>query len=533
VCAQTNNAVTVCIIPPIKVISRTQVEFFFYKFFELEMKNLMPGPSSSASSAGLDVGSDWHIASVESPQSDLSSFNKYPPIAASSSISGVTDDENPTLKKSLSFESGWVWLNPSSPLWTNISFATFCMFIVSLTFGVCFYSVFHGWDVSTAFYYSSQVLLGNMYNIPLELDIYSEAFTMIFFLWGTGLVACCHIIATNYANSQVVENSSGKISGELAAPEWAVNTLRSVGLLRLLRHRGPSFRIRIFCISLAAVWIFLGTLYGVYVEEWSFLHAIYFAVGAMSAAGVPSPPCVNGDDLYPDASCQLGTLRGFALGIYLIVGVPLFAFTVGLLAGYVVDYYAVLDHKRIKSSSHLPKLGLPPSPRVEPRNNILSSTGKASNSSICWCTRNRTASSETESDFILGELIRRGRICGSEVTEIRKSLCGRMCSCCITVRGSNRDSAREPELVEISTRRWFQYKRFVVPLICSIILLCLYVYVNSLPEMQTAANLELDALVGAALTNSSASPLVQSGEVAEADNILSPKDSLIIDNIVA
>jgi hypothetical protein len=95
------------------------------------------------------------------------------------------------------------------------------------------------------------------------------------------------------------------------------------------------------------------------------------------------------------------------------------------------------------------------------------------------------------------------------------------------------DAKREPELVEISTRRWFQYKRFVVPLICSIILLCLYVYVNSLPEMQTAANLELDALVGAALTNSSASPLVQSGEVAEADNILSPKDSLIIDNIVA
>jgi hypothetical protein len=44
-----------------------------------------------------------------------------------------------------------------------------------------------------------------------------------------------------------------------------------------------------------------------------------------------------GDDQDPLATCSLGAFRGFAIGFYIIVGVPLFAFTIGLVAGLFFD----------------------------------------------------------------------------------------------------------------------------------------------------------------------------------------------------
>jgi hypothetical protein len=316
---------------------------------------------------------------------------------------------------------------------------------------------------------------------------------MIYFLWGTGLIACCHLIATNVANSHMADDSSGKSANEISAPEWIVGIFRSLGLLRLLRNRG-TFRIRIFCISLAAVWIFLGTTYGVLVEEWSYLHSIYFAVGAMSAAGVPNPPCLNGDDLYPEASCQLGTVRGFALGMYIIIGVPLFAFTIGLLAGYVVEHYATLNRIRIQSSTHLNRIGPTQSPKgfAFPTNVPGASQKVGGGWSYC-CTKNR--SSESESDFVLAELLRRGRICGYELAEIRKIACMK-CSCC-----AHKDSAEPtPPLPEMSVR-WFRRKRFLIPLLFLVSLLGVYllIYFGQLPQV-SVANITVNATAASNIT---------------------------------
>ena len=336
---------------------------------------------------------------------------------------------------------------------TNIHVIMFVTFAVSISIGCAFYSLFHGWEVSTAFYYSSQVLLGNMYNIPEELDSYSEAFTMIFFLWGTGLIACCHLIATNFATDIIQENSSAKAShavggNDVNAPGFIVRVFRSVGLLRLLRSRGV-FRIRIFCVFLAVIWIFLGAFYGIFVEQWSYLHSFYFAIGAMSAAGVPNPPCENGDDQYPSATCSLGTVRGFALGFYLIVGVPLFAFTVGLMSGLVVDSVAEADYRRIRSNESFSRLST--SNNNHHPVSTSPSTGHCSQCSAAvasrnWCRRNYGASSmcvaspidqpTTPADCILAELLRVGKICNSDILDIRCQLFDKLSQRCCIRNGS-------------------------------------------------------------------------------------------------
>lgn len=45
-------------------------------------------------------------------------------------------------------------------LYTNIFILVPVIFIVSLLFGTLFYRVHHGWELSTSFYFSSQVLAG-------------------------------------------------------------------------------------------------------------------------------------------------------------------------------------------------------------------------------------------------------------------------------------------------------------------------------------------------------------------------------------
>jgi hypothetical protein len=49
----------------------------------------------------------------------------------------------------------------------------------------------------------------------------------------------------------------------------------------------------------------------------------------MAASGVPPPICLPKEG-YDD--CQLGDIRGVFVGTYVIIGVPLFAFTLGQFA---------------------------------------------------------------------------------------------------------------------------------------------------------------------------------------------------------
>lgn len=237
---------------------------------------------------------------------------------------------------------------------TNIYFVVFATFFLSICFGIIFYSNWHDWQISTSFYYSSQVLLGNMYGIPVEMDSFSQVFTMIFFLWGTALIATFHLVATSNEFLHL-QRLSNLLPVPLATPLSSLDMTDGSRtnsrflernwkwLFESIRSNFQSSYITAVC---SVIWVILGTLFGVFYEKWTVAESLYFAVGAMSAAGIPNPSCSNGDDEFPLATCQLGPFRGCALGVYLIVGVPLFAFTIGHVAGYLV--FSVTNYSRQK-----------------------------------------------------------------------------------------------------------------------------------------------------------------------------------------
>jgi hypothetical protein len=86
-------------------------------------------------------------------------------------------------------------------------------------------------------------------------------------------------------------------------------------------------------------WIGLGVIYGMFVESWGFILALYFAVSTLSSAGLQTPTCI-GDDLH---ECRIPDLNAMYVGVYIMVGVPLYFITLGLFSRVIAEY--LMDKK--------------------------------------------------------------------------------------------------------------------------------------------------------------------------------------------
>eukprot|EP01033_Poteriospumella_lacustris_P001094 gene1094-797_t len=61
--------------------------------------------------------------------------------------------------------------------------------------------------------------------------------------------------------------------------------------------------------------------------------SILFAIAAVSTAGSIPPPCIGEDAIH----CSVGTFRALFVGTYIVIGVPIFAYTVGQFAEILVE----------------------------------------------------------------------------------------------------------------------------------------------------------------------------------------------------
>ena len=62
--------------------------------------------------------------------------------------------------------------------------------------------------------------------------------------------------------------------------------------------------------------------------------SLYYAVGAISTAGVFPPNCIDHTD---DYDCQLSNLQSILAGTYIIIGVPLFELTMVEVVSLLVE----------------------------------------------------------------------------------------------------------------------------------------------------------------------------------------------------
>jgi len=78
----------------------------------------------------------------------------------------------------------------------------------------------------------------------------------------------------------------------------------------------------VFPILLTVAWISIGVTYGMWFERWNFVTSLYFAVTALTTAGLQAA------SIDPDKD----TLANWFTAFYVMLGVPIFASTIGWIA---------------------------------------------------------------------------------------------------------------------------------------------------------------------------------------------------------
>lgn len=248
----------------------------------------------------------------------------------------------------------------SSSIFDNIYIVTILLYGAWGLLGVIFYYYVDDWTWATSFFFAMQAGLSVGFCEPVEHSDQSRLFTVFYILLGSSVVAgsigkfaaellytrvCLH---RHIAIAQIMFYSCSltqvRISGKrkqrtirdyLEADGDVPTFLNKMDFLwyQLKLSVGwYTYRQRVILTLSLLVWIGVGVIYGMCMEEWSFVMSLYFTVSCLSTAGLQTPTC-NGSN--PE-TCSLTNERAVYLGFFMLIGVPLYAVTVGQFAGLAV-----------------------------------------------------------------------------------------------------------------------------------------------------------------------------------------------------
>ncbi len=218
------------------------------------------------------------------------------------------------------------------------------IYIVSISFyafwtlcGVLWYKYYWRWTWATAYYYTMDAGLSIGFCSPAEKDDWSKLFTIVYVLVGSSVVSgCLGLFATSVFSNKVTLVQVAHEFGAIGFQEDGVITVKSV--IRCLWYHFKYFigwysnRARTIVIAVFVGWMGLGTTYGMVFENWSFITSLYWAITTSSTGGLQSAPCESGDEY----TCSMGNVRGTLMGVFMMIGVPLYAAAIGQFAHLAV-----------------------------------------------------------------------------------------------------------------------------------------------------------------------------------------------------
>lgn len=228
--------------------------------------------------------------------------------------------------------------SPWELLLSNIYFVSSLSYALWIFCGVFFYKFYSNWTWATAYYYVMDAGLSIGFCYPAEKDDWSKLFTIFYVLVGSSVISgCLGVLASsllmNKASFVAIQHKFGSI---LYHEDNGDVTLTSVS--RCVWYHMKYFvgwyhnRPRTITVAAFIVWMGLGTIYGIYVEHWSFITSLYWAITTSSTGGLQTAPCESGSD----TTCDMGNMRGTVMGVFMMVGVPLYAATISHFARITV-----------------------------------------------------------------------------------------------------------------------------------------------------------------------------------------------------
>lgn len=175
-----------------------------------------------------------------------------------------------------------------SLLLDDVHYLAPCILVMSMAVGTVFYSLVNGWSLSLSYYFAASVLLGDMYLVPEEVNGYSQTFTLLYFMWGTILLAGTIAVFANSLVTTVTRVASQERKRILKLER---GTGHSQGLGSQLWTAVYQHKSKYLSVLLVLAWLGLGVVYGVGYEGWTVQHSLFFALAAISTAGCSAPLC--------------------------------------------------------------------------------------------------------------------------------------------------------------------------------------------------------------------------------------------------
>lgn len=217
------------------------------------------------------------------------------------------------------------------------------VFVAWLFFGTIFYRLYgipsDIYDTTTgmAFYYTVQAGYSVGFGALVENGQWSQLYTIFHVLFGSGVIAGA---LTIFTHSMVMRAEKLRVELQNAA---IMKDLDGDGLelhedfcgkiiLTLIKFRS---------LGVLVVWGGIGTIFACQYWDTPIITGIYFAVTALSTGGLYAPP-------------NLDNLSMWFTGIWVMLGVPIYGFSIGHLAALLTDPYVERQFKRqFADAAHL------------------------------------------------------------------------------------------------------------------------------------------------------------------------------------
>ena len=222
---------------------------------------------------------------------------------------------------------------------------TLCTVIYGLWImsGVIFYKFYGNWTTSTAFYYAIEAGLSIGFCNPAEKDDWSKLFTIVYVLIGSSVVSGClgfFASVVIYSKVEVARRDANMDNMTIRDSDDKI-TFRSFFYYAWYRVKlfagWYSNRSRFIIVCVFVFWMSLGVAYGMTVEKWTFITSLYWAITSCSTGGLQSAECQSHvDDGY--THCDMGNMRGSLMGVFMMIGVPIYACTLAEFAKIAIAH---------------------------------------------------------------------------------------------------------------------------------------------------------------------------------------------------
>ena len=230
----------------------------------------------------------------------------------------------------------WRWYN-------DLYFIGPIVLTISLLVGIIFYVTYNGWSLGSSTFCATATLIGSIYGVPNQPDNVGAAFTILYYVYGISLFTAIigAIVGSMITRAPLISAEARRKIAQMEQPEDTDGD-GEIGFcdyfvflrVRFLDFIGwEEYRTNYLITAAAFAWVALGVLFGMGYEGWGFDQSLYFAMNAVSMAALADPPC----DGPSGEHCDVGTFRGLALSVYLLVGVPLFTLALAQFAGMAIN----------------------------------------------------------------------------------------------------------------------------------------------------------------------------------------------------